>query len=217
MLDKKLHELEMRFTDLFFPPANSSTPSINPSDQESISKEIGARVDFLKNLLTIEKESRQQGDVPPHLSKLEERLGGLDSAFRDWMDGGGFVKRDALGKMSMCSCTRSCFSEEGDEEEKERGEKEAQVGDVLEPESASDCFELGFEKDQRIPEVKSSDEGGNIEGDGKELRGVYRPCFRFAGRAVVFVGAAAMVAAGLTVGISELFGGYNNEVFLVPT
>jgi hypothetical protein len=225
VLEKKLHELEMRFTDLFFPPANSDNSWRNPAaDQERLSKEIEARVEFLKNLLSIEKECHLHGKLPSHLVKLEERFEGLNTAFHDWMEGADSPKEQVPAADSVeCSCTRSCFSgedeeEEGEEDVKEEEEKEKEK-DREEEDSGigeSDCFELEITEDTRASEVKRSDEE-KTAGDQKEPRRYNRPNFRLLSRILALVVTAAAVSVGVTALISEVLGGFHDDVFLVPT
>lgn len=217
VLDKKLHQLEMQFNDLFFPPANS----MKAVNQERLSKEIEAKVDFLKNLLSIEKECHLHGNAPSHLVKLEERLEGLDTALHDWMEGGDFLKKHVPGEFSVCSCTRSCFSgeDEDENEEKEEEVKEEEKEKDVEEEGSgvaeSECFELETE-DTRVSEVKRFDEG-KIGGDEMEPHGYYRPYLRRLSRIVTLVGAAVAVAVAVTIVITEINGGFQDDVFLVPT
>ncbi|KAF3340225.1 hypothetical protein FCM35_KLT15996 [Carex littledalei] len=223
VLDKKLHQLEMQFNDLFFPPANSMNPCMKAASQERLSKEIEAKVDFLKNLLSIEKECHLHGNAPSHLVKLEERLEGLDTALHNWMEGGDFLKKHVPGEFSMCSCTRSCFSSEDEDGEKEEEEvkEEEKEKDVEEEGSGvaeSECFELEtHEEDTRVSEVKRFDEGKIEGGDEMEPQGYYRPYLCRLSRIVTLVGAAVAVVVAVTIVISEIYGGFQDDVFLVPT
>lgn len=77
LLHKKLSELESELVEAFRLPPQSA------SDQK-FSRRLQKRFDYINNLLSAEVASTPE--KPDQLDEIEEKLAGLDAAFRCWTD-----------------------------------------------------------------------------------------------------------------------------------
>lgn len=122
ILTKKLHELESRLREAFVsprrPPTEEEQEAAPPGYAPPSVDDICRRFEFLKTLLCAEMESHQESK-PAHLYHIAERLASLEDAYRNWAEFGLSPENpQAFDTMSTCSCTSSCFNEEGDDEGK---------------------------------------------------------------------------------------------------
>lgn len=104
ILQKKLKELESQLKQV------SSLPLDTPHHRR-FSQDIQQRFLFLNNLLSAEIACRPK--KPFHLQPIAKRLLELEAAFRDW-DSFRSSPPDHVEKGPACSCTGSCFNDEGE-------------------------------------------------------------------------------------------------------
>ncbi|TYI52183.1 hypothetical protein E1A91_D12G229000v1 [Gossypium mustelinum] len=104
ILQKKLKELESQLKQV------NSLPLDTPHHHR-FSQDIQQRFLFLNNLLSAEISCRPKR--PFHLQPIAKRLHELEAAFRDW-DTFRSPPSDHVEKGPPCSCTGSCFNDEGE-------------------------------------------------------------------------------------------------------
>lgn len=93
-LQKKLEKLESDLTELI---------NEEPVETETASR-YHQRLNFLKNLVSAEKESHPSS--PHHLHHIEQKIAFLESAFQS------SSPLHHLQPLPTCSCTHACFKEE---------------------------------------------------------------------------------------------------------
>ncbi|KAJ7949571.1 putative Transmembrane protein [Quillaja saponaria] len=104
VLQKKLQELESALNDALLLPSETQCHHI-------VSEGIKQRFIFIKNLLAAEIGSHPS--KPQYLQHIVKRLDKLEKAFEEW-DSFRTLAFDQIENASTCSCTDSCFNDDGE-------------------------------------------------------------------------------------------------------
>ncbi|KAF9622214.1 hypothetical protein IFM89_030072 [Coptis chinensis] len=119
VLQKKLEELELELKDAF------NFPIETPSHQ-LLSENLDRRFGFFRSLLAAEMDSHPS--KPHHLHHIDQRLTELETAFQEWDNSKTLPFTNHIDdNASTCSCTESCFDDDGDDDFVDMGRGEMTV------------------------------------------------------------------------------------------
>ncbi|KAK7258226.1 hypothetical protein RIF29_32780 [Crotalaria pallida] len=166
ILHAKVHELQTTLDDLLL--LGPDTESHHHQSKENIKQKL----DFIRNLLNAEVASHPS--EPDRLQHISERLEALDKAFQQWDNTSPtfpYQDNDFDDKDSTCSCTESCFNDDGegfvdfDDVVGDKALVEFNGGDKEKTdnmpsfvyEDAEQCFE-DFDGDKELVEYERDDE-----------------------------------------------------------